>query len=86
MIEPKIHTLDVPGAVVTYDVRSNPSSTAPALLMIGSPMGAAGFGTLAGHFADRMVVTYDPRGVERSRKADGASESTPRSTPMTCTG
>ena len=29
-------------------------------------MGASGFGTLAGHFADRTVVTYDPRGVERS--------------------
>ena len=29
-------------------------------------MGAAGFGTLAGHFADRTVVTYDPRGSERS--------------------
>ena len=40
-------------------------------------MGAAGFGTLAGHFADRTVVTYDPRGVERSQRADDASESTP---------
>jgi pimeloyl-ACP methyl ester carboxylesterase len=40
-------------------------------------MGAAGFSTLAGHFADRTVVTYDPRGVERSEKVDPASESTP---------
>ena len=40
-------------------------------------MGAAGFGTLAGHFTDRTVVTYDPRGVERSRRTDGAAESTP---------
>jgi len=40
-------------------------------------MGAAGFGTLAGHFADRTVVTYDPRGVERSQKADPTSKSTP---------
>jgi pimeloyl-ACP methyl ester carboxylesterase len=40
-------------------------------------MGAAGFGTLAGHFADRTVVTYDPRGVERSTKTDPTSESTP---------
>jgi pimeloyl-ACP methyl ester carboxylesterase len=46
-------------------------------MLIGSPMGAAGFGSLAGHFADRTVVTYDPRGVERSAKADPASESTP---------
>jgi len=40
-------------------------------------MGAAGFGTLAGHFADRTVVTYDPRGVERTQKADPTSKSTP---------
>jgi pimeloyl-ACP methyl ester carboxylesterase len=40
-------------------------------------MGAGGFGTLAGHFTDRTVVTYDPRGVERSRKTDGVIESTP---------
>ncbi len=40
-------------------------------------MGAAGFGTLAGHFGDRMVVTYDPRGVERSKKTDDAAPSTP---------
>ena len=45
--------------------------------MIGSPMGAGGFGTLAGHFPDRTVVTYDPRGVERSTKDDPASQSTP---------
>jgi pimeloyl-ACP methyl ester carboxylesterase len=77
MIEPTTHTLDVPGAVLTYDVRSNPSSTARVLLLIGSPMGAAGFGTLAGHFADRTVVTYDPRGAERSRRTDDAAESTP---------
>lgn len=77
MTEPTTHTLDVPGAVLTYDVRRNDSSTAPVLLLFGSPMGAAGFATLAGQFADRTVVTYDPRGVERSKKADPAGESTP---------
>jgi pimeloyl-ACP methyl ester carboxylesterase len=46
-------------------------------LLIGSPMGASGFGTLANHFPDRTVVTYDPRGVERSTKDDPASQSTP---------
>jgi pimeloyl-ACP methyl ester carboxylesterase len=40
-------------------------------------MGAGGFGTLASHFSDRTVVTYDPRGVERSVKADPGSVSTP---------
>jgi pimeloyl-ACP methyl ester carboxylesterase len=71
------NTLDVPGAVLTYDVRRSDSSSAPVLLLIASPMGAAGFGTLAGHFTDRTVVTYDPRGVERSERTDGATESTP---------
>ena len=40
-------------------------------------MGAGGFVTLASHFPDRTVVTYDPRGVERSVKADPATQSTP---------
>ena len=66
MTEPKTHTLDVPGAVLSYDVRANDASTKPLLLIIGSPMGATGFVTLAGHFTDRTVVTYDPRGAGRS--------------------
>lgn len=77
MSEPTTHTLDVPGAVLTYDVRENASSDAPVLMIIGSPMGASGFVTLAGHFADRTVVTYDPRGAERSKKTDDLSPSTP---------
>ena len=71
------HTLDVPGATLTYDVRGNDASTEPVLVLIGSPMGAAGFGTLSRHFADRTVVTYDPRGVERSTRTDPASPVTP---------
>lgn len=43
------HTLEVPGAALTYDVRRNDSSTEPVLMLIGSPMGAAGFGSLAGY-------------------------------------
>ncbi|MGY1794339.1 alpha/beta fold hydrolase [Geodermatophilus sp. SYSU D00525] len=69
-------TLEVPGAVLTHDVRPGPAD-APVLLLVGSPMGAAGFGTLAGYFADRTVVTYDPRGVERSRRTEGAATSAP---------
>lgn len=76
MTAPTTHTLDVPGAVLTYDVRPNGSSTEPVLLLIGSPMGAAGFQTLSGHFKDRTVVTYDPRGVERSQRTDGDTQST----------
>ena len=71
------HTLEVPGATLTYDVRRNDASTEPILLLIGSPMGAAGFATLSRHFADRTVVTYDPRGAERSTRTDPASPSTP---------
>jgi pimeloyl-ACP methyl ester carboxylesterase len=74
MIEPETHALDAPGAVLHYDVRRNDASTEPVLLLIGSPMGAEGFGTLAGYFTDRTVVTYDPRGAGRSKRTDGASQ------------
>jgi pimeloyl-ACP methyl ester carboxylesterase len=78
MTETNTHTLDVPGATLRYDVRdAEPESTAPVLLMIASPMDASGFNTLAGHFSDRAVVTYDPRGVGRSERIDGATWATP---------
>src|SRR5437588_4615469 len=78
MTEAKTQTRDVPGAMLTYDVREGESeSTEPVLLMIGSPMDASGFTTLAGHFHDRTVVTYDPRGVGRSPRADGITGATP---------
>ncbi len=77
MTEPVTHTLEVPGAVLRYDVRASEPADAPVLLMIGSPMGAAGFGSLATHFTDRTVVTYDPRGVERSERTDADVEVTP---------
>jgi pimeloyl-ACP methyl ester carboxylesterase len=63
--------------VLHYDVRSADSSAHPVLLIIGSPMGADGFVTLAGHFTDRTVVTYDPRGSGRSQRTDGALQTTP---------
>jgi pimeloyl-ACP methyl ester carboxylesterase len=77
MTEPKTHTLEVPGATLHYDVREGGASDGPILLMIGSPMDATGFATLAGHFGDRTVVTYDPRGIGRSERTDGVAESTP---------
>ena len=76
MTEPDTHTLDAPGALLHYDVRRNDASTEPVLLMIASPMGAAEFATLAGHFTDRTVVTYDPRGAGRSKRTDGARRTT----------
>jgi pimeloyl-ACP methyl ester carboxylesterase len=71
MSEPKTHLLEAPGAVLCYDVRYGGDTGHPVLLMIGSPMGAAGFAALAEQFADRTVVTYDPRGSERSKRTDG---------------
>lgn len=77
MTEATTRTLEASGATLAYDVRGDGSGDTPVLFLIGSPMGAAGFGTLAGHFTDRRVMTYDPRGVERSEKTDSASPSTP---------
>jgi pimeloyl-ACP methyl ester carboxylesterase len=74
LTEPDTHTLHVPGAELFYDVRRNDHSTELPLLIVGSPMGAAGFATLASHFADRTVVTYDPRGAGRSQRTDGATQ------------
>ena len=71
MTEPKAHTLEAPGAVLHYDVRDGGGSEHPVLLMTGAPMGAAGFAALADQFPDRVVVTYDPRGTERSQRTDG---------------
>jgi pimeloyl-ACP methyl ester carboxylesterase len=76
-IEPQTRTLHVPGATLTYDIRTNEQTAEPPLVLIGLPMGAAGFGTLAGHFTDRTVVTYDPRGTERSERKPDAPPSTP---------
>jgi hypothetical protein len=35
MTEPMSHPLEVPGAVLTYDVRRNDSGTSPNVLLIG---------------------------------------------------
>jgi pimeloyl-ACP methyl ester carboxylesterase len=78
MSESKTHTLNAPGATLSHDIRAGEAGrSGPVLLMIGSPMDASGFATLAGHFRDRTVVTYDPRGVGRSRRVDGAAWATP---------
>jgi pimeloyl-ACP methyl ester carboxylesterase len=45
--------------------------------MIGQPMEAGGFSTLASHFSDRTVVTYDPRGLGRSIRRDGRVDNSP---------
>jgi pimeloyl-ACP methyl ester carboxylesterase len=70
-------TIEAPGATVTYDVRPGGPADQRPLFLIGSPMGAAGFGSLASHFPDRTIITYDPRGAERSTKEDPSSASNP---------
>ncbi len=54
--------------LITYDVRGDPASARP-LFLFASPMDASGLGSLASHFTDRPVVTYDPRGAGRNPKA-----------------
>jgi len=70
-------TLATPGAILSYDVRQGTDTGLRPLMLIGSPMGAGGFVTLASHFPERTIITYDPRGVERSTKDDPTSQSTP---------
>lgn len=75
MIEPVSRTLKVPGATLTYDVRQAVKTDEPPLLLIGSPMGAGGFPSLAAHFPDRTIVTYDPRNNGEGRStADDPSQ------------
>lgn len=69
-------TFEAPGATITYDVRGTVGDDVP-LLLIGCPMGAEGFGTLANLLPERTVVTYDPRGVGRSIRSDGSGELRP---------
>lgn len=67
------HILETPDVDLAYDV-DGPLPTAdgrPPLMMIGQPMDASGFRTLASLFPDRTVITYDPRGVGRSKRTDG---------------
>src|SRR5215470_3679284 len=73
------HVLETPEVDIVYDV-DGPLPTAdgrPPLFMIGQPMDHSGFTTLASHFPDRTVVTYDPRGIGRSTRKDGRTDHTP---------
>jgi pimeloyl-ACP methyl ester carboxylesterase len=73
------HQLETTGAGIVYDVHG-PLPTAdgrPPLFMIGQPMDASGFTTLASYFPDRTVITYDPRGLGRSTRKDGRVDQSP---------
>src|SRR3954454_17445087 len=73
------HMLETADADIAYDVHGPlPAADGrPPLFMIGQPMTASGFGTLASHFPDRTVVTYDPRGLGRSTRKDGRVDNSP---------
>jgi pimeloyl-ACP methyl ester carboxylesterase len=75
----KTHTLETPEVDLVYDVHGPlpPANGHPPLFMIGAPMDASGFATLASHFTDRTVLTYDPRGLGRSTRKDGRVTHTP---------
>lgn len=71
--------LDVDGGALAYDVRGDldgDHAHAP-LVMVGYPMDATGFTSLAAHVEDRTVVTLDPRGVGRSASAGADRPLTP---------
>src|SRR5947209_9976487 len=73
------HTLRTAGADIAYDLHG-PVPTAdgrPLLCMIGQPMTAGGFSALVAQLPDRTVVTYDPRGLGRSTRADGRVDNSP---------
>ena len=71
--------LQTPEADLVYDVHGPlPAADGhPPLVMIGQPMDASGFATLASLFPDRTVVTYDPRGLGRSIRKDGRVDHAP---------
>ncbi|MFF1875940.1 alpha/beta fold hydrolase, partial [Kitasatospora herbaricolor] len=72
-------SIDTPGATIVYDVADAEQNEAvhPPLVMIGQPMDASGFRALASYLPDRVVVTYDPRGLGRSTRDDGEVTNTP---------
>ena len=72
-------TLETPDVDLVFEVRrpSTPDAGRPTLVLAGHPMDARGFDSLASHFTDRTVVSYDPRGIGRSPRHDGSGELTP---------
>ena len=73
------HVLETAEVDIAYDVHG-PLHTVdgrPPLFMIGQPMDASGFGSLALHIPDRTVVTNDPRGLGRSTRKDGRVDNAP---------
>lgn len=69
-----VGVLGVPGARLHYEVRG----AGPLLVVIGAPMDARAFAPLAELLAsDHLVLTSDPRDVNRSPVDDPGQDSTP---------
>jgi pimeloyl-ACP methyl ester carboxylesterase len=78
-METETRTLETPDVDLVCELR-RPASAADGrlpLLMVGHPMDARGFDSLAPFFEDRTVITCDPRGIGRSTRKDGREERTP---------
>jgi pimeloyl-ACP methyl ester carboxylesterase len=74
------HTVDVPGATLSYVVRgdlADATADRPPLLLCGSPMDATGFGSLADRVPDRVLVLVDPRNTGHSLREDPTAAVTP---------
>jgi pimeloyl-ACP methyl ester carboxylesterase len=70
---PTAATLEVPGARLHYELRGH----GPLVALVGAPMDAT-FAPLADLLAvDHLVLTIDPRGVNRSPVAKPHQDSTP---------
>jgi pimeloyl-ACP methyl ester carboxylesterase len=74
------HTLETPDVDLVYDVYGPlpPEDGRPPLVVIGQPMCAEGFASLASYLPDRTVVAYDVRGLGRSVRKDGRQDHTPQ--------
>ena len=74
VVDVRIGTVRVPGATLYYEVRGE----GPLVALIGSPMDATAFASLADLLAsEHTVLTADPRGSNRSRVDDREQNSTP---------
>jgi clorobiocin biosynthesis protein CloN7 len=74
MSRPTSRTLDVAGARLYYEVQGS----GPALMLVGHPMGASGFASIAPLLAEvYTVVTYDPRGFAHSTVDDPDQDAEP---------
>jgi pimeloyl-ACP methyl ester carboxylesterase len=69
-------TLDVPDAQLHYELRGRAGD--PFVVLVGAPMDARSFAPLADLLAaDHLVLTTDPRGINRSPVHDPDRDSTP---------